>query len=112
LTSALDRQGRLWVGTWGAGLGRFDGRRWKNFTTAEGLSGNHVNSLAQDAQGALWIGTNGGVTRLDPATGRMTNYRQQDGLLGIPIYAVTVDSGGGAWFGTLGGITHVTGLAR
>lgn len=109
ITSALDRQGRVWVGTWGAGLGRFDGRRWKNYTTTDGLSGNHVNSLAIDQRGDLWIGTNGGVTRLEPASGRMTNYRQQDGLLGVPIYSVAVDPEGGKWFGTLGGITHVTG---
>lgn len=109
ITSALDRQGQLWVGTWGAGLARFDGRQWKNYTTKEGLSGNHVNSVALDPGGALWIGTDGGVTRLDPAGGRMTNYRQQDGLLGIPVYSVAVDSSGGKWFGTIGGITHVTG---
>jgi ligand-binding sensor domain-containing protein len=109
IASALDRQGRLWIGTWGAGLGRFDGRRWANFTTADGLSGNHVNSLALDRRGDLWIGTNGGVTRLDSKNGRMTNYRQQDGLLGIPIYSVAVDPDGGKWFGTVGGVTHVTG---
>jgi ligand-binding sensor domain-containing protein len=107
ITSALDEQGRLWVGTWGAGLGRFDGKQWRNYTTADGLSGNHVNSIAIDTHHALWIGTDGGVTRLDVSNGRMTNYRQQDGLLNIPIYSITVDSDGGKWFGTIGGITRV-----
>jgi ligand-binding sensor domain-containing protein len=107
ITSALDRKGRLWVGTWGAGLGRFDGRTWKNYTTADGLSGNHVNSIAIDKDGRFWIGTDGGVTHLDVSTGRMTNYGQRDGLLGIPIYSITVDADGGAWFGTIGGVTRV-----
>jgi ligand-binding sensor domain-containing protein len=109
ITSALDRDGALWVGTWGAGLSRFDGTRWRNYTTADGLSGDHVNSLAIDRRGSLWVGTNGGVTQLDPKSGKTTNYRQQDGLLGIPIYSVAVDADGGRWFGTLGGVTHVTG---
>jgi len=108
ITSALDRQGRLWVGTWGAGLARFDGRRWKNYTTADGLSGNHVNSVVFDADGGLWIGTDGGVTRMDPANGRMTNYGRQDGLLGIPIYSITVDADGGKWFGTIGGVSRMS----
>ena len=108
ITSALDRQGRLWVGTWGAGLGRFDGRSWKNYTTADGLSGNHVNSIVFDRNGDLWIGTDGGVTRLDPADGGTTNYGRQDGLLAVPIYSITVDADGGKWFGTIGGITRVS----
>jgi ligand-binding sensor domain-containing protein len=107
ITSALDLQGRLWVGTWGAGLGRFDGRNWKNYTTADGLSGNHVNSVAFDKDSGLWIGTDGGVTRMDPTNGRMTNYGQQDGLMGIPIYSITVDADGGKWFGTIGGISRL-----
>ncbi len=109
ITSALDRQGDLWVGTWGAGLGRFNGREWKNYTTAEGLSGNHVNSIAIDRDGSLWIGTDGGVTHLEPKNDqvdKMTNYRQQDGLLAIPIYSIAVDGDGGKWFGTIGGITQ------
>ncbi|MBI3622227.1 MAG: hypothetical protein HY208_08595 [Nitrospirae bacterium] len=107
ITSALDRQGRLWVGTWGAGLGRFDGKQWRNFTTADGLSGNHVNSVAFDKDGGLWIGTDGGATHMDPATNRMTNFGRQDGLLGIPIYSITVDADGGAWFGTIGGVSRL-----
>ena len=107
ITSALDRQGNYWVGTWGAGLGRFDGRSWKSYTTEDGLSGNHVNSMSIDARGTLWIGTDGGVTELDPKTGKMTNYRQQDGLMGVPIYSVAVDPDGGKWFGTIGGVTSL-----
>ena len=35
----------------------FDGQKWKLFTTRDGLSGNAVRAIAQDADGNLWIGT-------------------------------------------------------
>src|SRR3989338_8668843 len=45
LAIAIDRKGRKWFGTWGAGLSRFDGRRWVTYTTADGLGGNYIHAL-------------------------------------------------------------------
>ena len=30
----------VWAGTWGAGVGRWDGRKWTNYSTQDGLAGN------------------------------------------------------------------------
>lgn len=107
ISSAIDRQGIKWFGTWGGGLSRFDGKKFHNFTTADGLAGNVVNALAFDTEENLWVGTNNGVSRFD---GKLfKNFSVQDGLLGNYIYAIAIDTDGSKWFGTFGGISHYTG---
>jgi ligand-binding sensor domain-containing protein len=59
---AIDRQGTLWIGT-DAGVSRFDGTRFRNFTTLDGLFHDAVYAVAIDRTGAKWFGTYGGVSR-------------------------------------------------
>ncbi|WP_276479768.1 sensor histidine kinase [Paraflavitalea pollutisoli] len=49
-----DQDGYIWFAT-EAGLSRFDGTRFKNFTTADGLPDAEVIKLFEDYQGRLWI---------------------------------------------------------
>ena len=72
-----DRAGILWVGTAFGGLDRLDPAQ-DTFThyrhepgNERSLSNNAVTCIYQDRSGALWIGTNGGLDRLDPATGSL-----------------------------------------
>ncbi len=109
ISSAIDGEGIKWFGTWGGGLARFDGKRFVNLTTSDGLAGNIVNSLAIDGKGIFWIGTNGGVSRYDSKSGSFKNFTTEDGLLSNYVYAVAVDSDGGKWFGTFGGVSRYTG---
>ena len=55
-----DTDGSLWVGTYGAGLFRREGERFRGLTTRTGLSSDFVRALWQDHEGSLWIGTNTG----------------------------------------------------
>ncbi len=50
------RDGRLWVGAKN-GLGCWNGKNWKFFTTHDGLSGSAVRAIAEGTNGDLWIGT-------------------------------------------------------
>ncbi len=69
---AVDWKGVLWVGTWGEGVFSFDGGRWRNYTTADGLSDDNVVSIAVDNDNVKWFGTYyGGVSRFDD-TGLVT----------------------------------------
>jgi ligand-binding sensor domain-containing protein len=38
--------------------------RFRNYTTADGLSNNHLFSLFQDRRGVIWVGTTAGIDRL------------------------------------------------
>ena len=63
---AKDRLGQIWAGTWGAGVSCWDGGRFKNYTTADGLANNWVFSALEDRDGYLWFGSQGGgLSRFD-----------------------------------------------
>lgn len=61
----VDSRGWLWVGQ-DAGLSVFDGVHWRNYTQADGLIWNDVDSdsLMEDQDGSIWIGTSGGLSHL------------------------------------------------
>lgn len=95
----------VWAGTWGAGVARYDGKRWINLTTNDGLAGDLVFSIAQDLQGALWFGTNAGVSRFDGKTWQ--NFGKKDGLLDNHVYALAAAPNGDIWVGTKQGVTRI-----
>ncbi len=98
---AVDREGVVWAGTWGAGLSRFDGSTWRSFTMADGLPGNHVFELAI-AGGRIWIGTNRGLALFD---GRTFHKLVDASALNVSsVFAIALAEGS-AWVGGYGGAT-------
>ncbi len=103
---AVDRDGVVWAGTWGAGLSRFDGREWKTYTTAEGLPGNHVSMLHVDrTTGLLWVGTNNGLARMEG--GRFLRLGLEDGLFANTVFSMVTTASDGIWVGSFGGVAHI-----
>jgi ligand-binding sensor domain-containing protein/putative methionine-R-sulfoxide reductase with GAF domain len=76
-----DRQQRLWIGTAFHGLFVFDNKKGTlvQYTTAEGLPSNTINSIAEDKTGNIYISSNTGFTRLD-ISGNMQHYTRKNGL--------------------------------
>jgi ligand-binding sensor domain-containing protein len=95
----------IWAGTWGGGVSRFDGKKWTNFTVKDGLAGDIVYSIVQDATGAIWFGTSNGLTRYDGKSWRSLNA--QTGLLDNNVYALAVAPNGDVWAGTKRGVARV-----
>jgi len=95
----------VWAGTWGGGVSRFDGKRWSNLSSKQGLVGNIVYSIAQTSDGALWFGTNKGVSRYDGKTWQ--SITKQHGLLEDNVYALAVAPSGEVWAGTRRGVTRI-----
>jgi PAS domain S-box-containing protein len=64
ITAVLqDREGSVWVGTYGSGLARWAGYdAWRGFTVMEGLAGNDVTALLEDPPSGMWVGTTGGLS--------------------------------------------------
>lgn len=105
---AVDGMGRLWVGTFGGGLNRFNSKT-NRFTTfmseygnAESLSDNRVYCLFTDASGVLWIGTNQGLDRMDSGRERFAHYHP--GRKGVRAMEEGVD---GFWVGGDDGLLHL-----
>ncbi len=63
---AVSPDGALWVGTQGAGLYRYDGKRFALFTTRNGLSDDRIVDILVDRSRNVWIATRDGLDRLRP----------------------------------------------
>ena len=97
--------GAIWAGTWGGGVARFDGKAFRNFTTAEGMAGNIVYAIVRDANGVFWFGTDKGVTRYDGKA--FHSLGRKDGLLDNHVYALAVGPDGDIWAGTKRGVSRI-----
>jgi ligand-binding sensor domain-containing protein len=130
---AVDGGGRLWFGTYYGGVSVLDDGgtpfnkgddTWASFTTADGLTDNHVNAVAVDGVGRLWSGTRGGVSVLnhggtpsDKTDDTWITFTTADGLADNDVLAIAVDDRWHAvegkcrkqrlWFGTHGGVSVV-----
>lgn len=103
----MDSKGNIWVGTTGAGayLMEYDSGHAhvkKQYTTADGLSGNVVRSVTVDNYGNLWFGTAGGVTAYDGT--KFMKYTIEDKLASDNVYSLLVDRTGHLWVGTEKGV--------
>ncbi len=94
-----DRNGAIWIGTLGAGLARFDGKKFQVTTSKQGLVSNTIHALAEDRDGALWTGSTSGINRL--RNGKVDGtYSTAQGLPSADIRALFFDHRGTLWAGT------------
>ena len=105
ISMKVDADGVVWAGTWGGGLARYDGKKWKNYTVAEGLPGNHVFMLHLDPKGKLWIGTNNGLALLQD--GKFAVKGMNDGLFAKNVFSMATSADGSQWIGSYGGVAHL-----
>lgn len=97
--------GIIWAGTWGGGVSRYDGKRWANYTTQDGLAGNIVYAIVQDAKGVFWFGTDKGVSRFDGKAWKTIG--KAEGLFDTHVYALAVGPDGDIWAGTKRGVVRI-----
>jgi len=95
-----DRKGWLWFAT-SAGVSRYDGASFKNFTMSDGLVNNAVRKIYEDRQGRLWFSTTGGLSCFEG--GKFKNYTRKEGLPHDSIEWILEDEVGNFWIATRGG---------
>lgn len=73
----LEYDGKLYVGTWGGGIGVYDLAlgTWETLDESDGLVNDLVSDIELDDD-ALIIATNGGVSRYVPATGAFSSFKR------------------------------------
>lgn len=100
-----DHEDTIWAGTWGGGVARFKDDQWTNLMEKDGLAGNIVYAIAQDADNNYWFGTNKGLSRYDGK--QWHNWNIHNGLPGNNVYAIAITGDGEIWLGTRGGVTRM-----
>jgi len=101
ISSAQDRDGNLWFGTNGGGVGKYDGNVFMHFTIDNGLINSIVRTILEDTRGNLWFGTDGGISMYDGRS--FTNFTEKQGLSSNKIKSIIEDKNGNIWFASLGG---------
>ena len=99
---AQDAAGNMWFGTH-AGVSRFDGKTFTNFTESEGLRGSGCKMLV-DRKGNIWAGTTEGAFRLDGDS--FAEFKLPNPVMAHPsykmkpgkIWSLTEDRKGNIWF--------------
>ncbi|HWO37467.1 MAG TPA: two-component regulator propeller domain-containing protein [Candidatus Acidoferrum sp.] len=107
-----DRVGSLWVGTYGAGLSRFDRRtgRFKTYLhepdNPSSLSSNIVSRMMIDHAGTMWIATYNGLDRFDPRNESFVAYKQDAKSDAEGYFNLSEDKSGFLWMGSWGGLNR------
>lgn len=104
---AQARDGTVWFGMLGGGLGRLQNGAVKQFQKSDGLASDYVQSLKLDEDGTLWIGTYGsGLNRFKD--GKFSIVTAEAGLPNNFICAMEEDSRGNFWISSHRGIFRVS----
>ena len=102
-----DAAGRLWVGTYGGGLARWEGDRFIHCGNSGAPGQANVSGLYADPDGALWLGTIGGGLCCW-RNGKLASYTTSRGLPDNRIGSVIGDDLGYLWLGSPAGIFRVS----
>ncbi|HEY5534806.1 MAG TPA: two-component regulator propeller domain-containing protein [Ignavibacteria bacterium] len=106
-----DRNGYLWLGTWGGGLIKFD-IKYNKFTAFtsnpnkdNSINSNYIRTIYQDKEGLLWIGTGGrGINIFDPVKEEFRKFpiklNDSNNSVIYDISAIYEDRNGDIWIGT------------
>ena len=90
----LDKDGNIWFSIQGEGVYRYDGKRFTNFTTNDGLCSNNVGPIIQDREGSIVIGTSSGICKYDGNTFILIPMTDT-----LSITSLLEDKDGQIWFG-------------
>ena len=101
----IDRDGNIWVGTWG-GVCRYNGTSFSNFPVPNPdveipgyqQTENWVTKIMEDKKGNIWFSRSGyGVCKYDGQF--FTQYTKKDGLSSNCVQVMQEDKQGNIWFG-------------
>ena len=109
----------LWIGTWGGGLNHLDlgdsaslDPATAQFATyaagaeSGGLSDNNVWAIQPGDAGVVWLATQGGLNRLDPATGDVRVYAEREGLRNTTVLSAVPGAAHDLWLTTNNGLAR------
>jgi ligand-binding sensor domain-containing protein len=106
----VDRHDVLWIGTSGQGLVRYQNGQYDSLRKTDGLTGDYVQSLAEDREGSLWIGTRDGLSQLTDV--KFPTHQAAEDPTAKDALAVSASHKGGIWVGSSTGFTYFDGKLK
>ncbi|MDR1886422.1 MAG: response regulator, partial [Prevotellaceae bacterium] len=104
-----DRQGKLWVGTFGKGIFVFDrnNRLVAEFNNENGFCSNAINHLYIDGKGGVWAATRNGIGYFNDSSNpsHFELYNEEQELADSHVRAIQEDRAGNIWLSTNNGIS-------
>ena len=97
-----DRDGGLWIATFGHGLIHVHQGRTDVFSRADGLSGDVIFSVFEDREGNVWAATTEGLDRFRELP--VVTISDKQGLSNDRAYSVLVARDGSVWLSGLNGL--------
>lgn len=108
-----DKDGLLWLGTWGGGMIRFDPSSMSSkiyqhhLNDKSSISDDVVFYITEDSKGIFWICTSNGLNKFDKTNERFTSYvhnsSNPDGLHANALYFILEDMNNIYWIASHGG---------
>lgn len=99
-----DRDGKLWLGTYGDGMYCYDQRQFYRIDHGQELYRQTVLDIYFDNRDNVWIGTlNKGVARYHTVSKTFSWLTENEGLSNNHVRSIIQDKSGSYWFGTSGG---------
>ena len=97
-----DNDGNLWIGTL-AGLSRYNGLTFENFSKKDGLAEDWITVSYKDSKGDIWFGHwAGGVSRYNSKTKKFESLNLEEYTRFRTVTSITEDQLGFFWIGTEG----------
>jgi signal transduction histidine kinase/ligand-binding sensor domain-containing protein len=98
-----DREGGMWIATFGKGLVRVHQGRTDTFTSTDGLADDTVTSLFEDREGNIWASTHEGLDRFREFAVPTIHSKQG---LSQPVHCVLAARDGSVWIGSGDGLNR------
>ena len=108
-----DKDGLLWLGTWGGGMIRFDPSSMDSkiyqhhLNDKFSISDDIVFYITKDSKGTLWVCTSNGLNKFDKTNERFTSYvhdkSNPNGLHANAVYFILEDRNNIYWIASHGG---------
>ncbi len=102
-TCFVDREGDIWIGTYGSGLTEYFKRKAVSFSAIDGLFDPGIRFIFKDSKNTLWLGTQNNLAQF-----------KEDKFRSLPkeeiamdrVRAILQDQKGRVWFGTGSGLFY------
>ena len=115
MTIHKDTHGVFWIGTDGGGIFLMkDEKVFSHITSADGIAGNVIFKITQDAKGNFWICTGSGITRIkDFDTTKTKRFESstinsENGIGTNSVFQIMFDSLNNAWITNNHGIASLS----